>query len=228
MANGLIICKTVCHCKGIVDFVTPYGKETLDTDVSVKCSSLCGFRGEGIVLGRTEWILSVGCCEFRKESGHAGPLSLAGTATNIIFIAAKVLPRLTRVCRDKIRLLSRQNILLSRKTYFCRDKHILVATKLLLRQAYFCRDKSMLIATNLILSRQKFCRDKSFVATKMILVAAAANDRRQGSSSPSSRDWTSSLAVNNCTLVIRTSSRYLCFHTPCVHRPYKLRGGECR
>ena len=42
------------------------------------------------------------------------------------------------------------------------------------KSSCFCRDRSL---TNTFLSRQKYaCRDKSFVATKMILVAAHAND----------------------------------------------------
>ena len=45
----------------------------------------------------------------------------------------------------------------------------------------FCCDKSMLVATKvtkLCLSRERFCCDKTFVATKMILGAAPANDNR--------------------------------------------------
>ena len=131
------------------------------------------------------------------------------------------LSRQTRVCRDKTPLsswqkyacrdtyFSRDNFfvatslgrdkhnfvepkLLSRHTYFCRDKHVFVATKYL-----FCHDKSMLVAkntclsrqiyfvvTNIILSRQNFVaasillsRQKAcFVPRKIILVAAPAND----------------------------------------------------
>ena len=105
------------------------------------------------------------------------------------------LSRQTRVCRDKTRLLSRQK-------YACRGK-IFVATKLcLLRQIcfiktsvattkhlsrqqnfsrdktkYFCCDKYTSVAT-----KDMFCRNKHtfvkhvFVATKMIFVAALAND----------------------------------------------------
>ena len=53
------------------------------------------------------------------------------------------------------------------------------------RQKYACRDKSMLVETKVCLSRQNFCRDKNvFVETntcfetKMTLVVAPANDRR--------------------------------------------------
>ena len=103
-------------------------------------------------------------------------------------------------CRDKCSVatnacLSRQTIL-SRQAYFYRDKHVFVTTI-----HVFCRDKSMLVANrtfvatfvateifchdkhnfvatktfvtaSIFLSRQKTC----FVATKMILVAAPAND----------------------------------------------------
>ena len=105
-----------------------------------------------------------------------GWLSLAEAATGIIFIATKNVFGATKVC-------------LSRQTYFCRDKHLsrqfFIATNVILltRQAYFCRDKH--------LSQQKFCRGKHTfvatkdmfccdkhvsVATKIILMAAPAND----------------------------------------------------
>ena len=51
---------------------------------------------------------------------------------------------------------------------FCSEKCMLVATN-----TYICRDKH-------IFSRKKLCHDKHiFVATKIILVAAPANDRIQ-------------------------------------------------
>ena len=48
-----------------------------------------------------------------------------------------------------------------------------VATKkrVLSRQPYFCRDKR-----RVLLQQTRVCRDKTFVATKIILVAATAND----------------------------------------------------
>ena len=62
----------------------------------------------------------------------------------------------TKVC------LLRQNV--------CSDKHIFVATNI-------CRDKHNF--ASLLLSRQiRVCRDKTFVVTKIILVAAPANDFR--------------------------------------------------
>ena len=40
---------------------------------------------------------------------------------------------------------------------FCRDKSMLVATKLLPRQARVCHDKHNLVAASILLSRQKTC-----------------------------------------------------------------------
>ena len=63
-----------------------------------------------------------------------------------------------------------------------RDKHMLVATNkniILSRQKsiLLSRQKRCFVVTNTCLSRQtSVCRDKTFVATKMILVAAPAND----------------------------------------------------
>ena len=57
---------------------------------------------------------------------------------------------------------------------------MLVATNIFLSRQNFCRDKKHFVATKIILSLQAyFCRDKRvivFVATKLILVAAPAND----------------------------------------------------
>ena len=67
----------------------------------------------------------------------------------------------------QVSLLSRQTqIFLSREEYFCRDKHVFAATKVSLclsRQAYFSRDKRRILS-------------RTFVATKIIVVAAPAND----------------------------------------------------
>ena len=70
----------------------------------------------------------------------ACPVSLAGVATSIIFVATKDV-----FCRDKNMLvaktrLSRQTFFGRDKTYFCRDKHT---------KHVFCRDKSMLVETNM-------------------------------------------------------------------------------
>ena len=75
--------------------------------------------------------------------------------------------------------------------YFCRDNNFTATTTGLSRQK-FCRDKHtclsrqayLFVVTKISLSRQNICRDRirdtCFVATKMILVAAPANDKREG------------------------------------------------
>ena len=89
-----------------------------------------------------------------------------------IFVVTKVLSRQTRACCDKKRLLSQQKYALSRQNLFSRDKHNLVATSILLS-----RQKTCFVVTNTCLSLQTHvCHNKSFVTTKMILVAAPAND----------------------------------------------------
>ena len=57
--------------------------------------------------------------------------------------------------------------------YYGRDKHTFVATK-----DVFCRDKSKLVTTKLLWQQNYVCRDKSFVAKKLILMAAPANDTK--------------------------------------------------
>ena len=109
-----------------------------------------------------------------------------------MLVAIKLLSRQIFIATSL--LLSRQifiatSLLLSRQTHFCRDKT--------------CRNKGMLVATNTCLSRQKYfvvtsillsrqktylcktcvCHDKHvFVATKMKLVAAPANDKQHSAS----------------------------------------------
>ena len=64
-------------------------------------------------------------------------------------MATKVLWRQTRVCGDKIRLLSRQK-------YACCDKTFVVTKLCLSRQTYFCCDKHNFVAT-----KDVFCCDES-------------------------------------------------------------------
>ena len=64
--------------------------------------------------------------EAKSASGRA--LSLAGTATSIIFVATNIF------CRDK------HNFVATRQAYFCRGKHTFVAAK-----DVFCRDKNYII-----------------------------------------------------------------------------------
>ena len=105
-------------------------------------------------------------------------------------------------CREKYVFDATKQFFLSRQRqkYLCRDKHIfveiklsrqsmLVATTVLLRQTRVCRDKNNLARqkTYILLSQQMhvlsrqntFCGDiHVFVAAKIILVAAPANDKR--------------------------------------------------
>ena len=87
------------------------------------------------------------------------------------------------VIRGSAKTLPRTNTCLSRQIFvatkhFFRDKlkknrdKSFVATKVLSRQAYFCRDKRRVLSW-----QARVCRDRTFVATKIILVAAPANDR---------------------------------------------------
>ena len=96
---------------------------------------------------------------------------------NTSFVSTKVcLPR-QNICRDKICLSGQtfchdKHTFVTTKDVFCPDKHDkskLVATKV------FCRDKHIFVATE-----DMFCRDKHMiVATKIILMAAPANDTFQ-------------------------------------------------
>ena len=102
------------------------------------------------------------CSYFPRHKPAA--LSLEGSATSIIFVATK--------------------------RFFCRDKSMLVVV---MSRQNLCHDK--FVATNIILSRQKVCnfsvatsilfsrQNMSIVATKMILVAASADDSYQQFSS---------------------------------------------
>ena len=73
------------------------------------------------------------------------------------FVATKVCSPGQTFCRDKLTFVATKHV-------FCREKHNFVATKLLFRRAYFCRDKIRVFYV--------------FVATKIMLVAASANDKR--------------------------------------------------
>ena len=85
-------------------------------------------------------------------------------------------------CRDKPCLLRQVRVMCVVTKYFCRDKTrlfwrqnyasiIFVATNVFSRNTCFCRDKRR------VLSRQtRVCSDRTFVAAKIILVAAPAND----------------------------------------------------
>ena len=67
------------------------------------------------------------------------------------------------ISRDKHKFVATKLV----KTNICRDKHNFATTK--------SRRNTPFVATKLCM--YNFCRDKTFVATKMILVAAPANDK---------------------------------------------------
>ena len=92
--------------------------------------------------------------------------------TSTIFVTTKLLSQQTRVCHTKY--LSRQNFchannILSQQIFHhdksCHSKHTFVATK-----DVFCHNKNTFVTTKVSF------RDKTFVMTKMLLVAAPAND----------------------------------------------------
>ena len=124
-------------------------------------------------------------------------LSLVGAATSIFFVATKVLSWQTCycdnkcVCCDKTCLLLRQNCLLGQNfccdklllftfvaihvtKIFCHNKHNFVMTKLLPQQAGFCCNKRRVLSW-----QTRVCHNKTFVMTRMILLAAPANDTWQ-------------------------------------------------
>ena len=92
--------------------------------------------------------------------------------TNTYFVVTKVCLSRQRFCRAKLTFVTTKDVFVAIKHLFCHDKSMLVATNI------FCCDKQNCVATkaSILLSRQKTC----FVATKMILVAASANDKREG------------------------------------------------
>ena len=99
-------------------------------------------------------------------------VSLAGVATSIIFVATKVLSRLTHV-----RVLSQHSMLVATNIFgsdksFVTDFFVFVATK-----PFCCCNKHNFVATSLLLSRQ----NTSFVATKACLwrQACFCRDKRR-------------------------------------------------
>ena len=102
--------------------------------------------------------LSASQCQLQRCS-----LSLAGAATSIIFVATKVLSQQIFVATNTV----------------CLDKHTFSFP------LFCCCCDETFVRTSILLSRQtRVCRDKTFVATKMILEAAPANDISQRPSKP--------------------------------------------
>ena len=96
---------------------------------------------------------------------------------------SNVLSRQGLVCGDKTRLLLRQKFVAtntcSSRQKNCHDKHTFVASK-----DVFCCHQHVFVTKEVSLSRvatkHVFSRDKHvLVATKIILMAAPANDKRQ-------------------------------------------------
>ena len=106
---------------------------------------------------------------------------LAKPLSRQIFVSTNIILLLTFVATNTC--LSRQNrSLVATKVCLSRQK-VFVATNVLSRQkvlprlsrqAYFCRDKRLVL-----LRQARIFGDRTFVATKMILVAAPANDNRK-------------------------------------------------
>ena len=104
-------------------------------------------------------------------------MSLAGTATSIIFITTKVLSQQKDACQDKSFVMT--NLILSWQTFCCdkltfvktnsclsRQNTSFVVTKVCLARQNICHDKHVFVicfvALSILLSRQKMC----FVTTK--------------------------------------------------------------
>ena len=89
-------------------------------------------------------------------------------ATKLYFLRQNVCLEFvaTNTCLSGQKLFLHRHTFVATKDVFCRDKHVLVATKC---DKKVNRDKIMFVATNI-------SRDTSFVATKIILVAAPADD----------------------------------------------------
>ena len=87
---------------------------------------------------------------------RTGLLSLAGAATSIIFVATKFFWGL-------------DNVFVATKQVFCRDKSMVVATKLLSKQNIFSLSRQNMSFVAIKLWKYHFCPDKSFVATNMCL-----------------------------------------------------------
>ena len=107
-------------------------------------------------------------------------------ATNIIWSQQAYICCDKHVCRDKAFFTTNTR---HDKHKFCDKMTNLVATSIhLMRQTRVCRDKAFFTTNTCCHDKHKFCdkqndkrvcRDKTFVATKMILAAAPANDSHQ-------------------------------------------------
>ena len=132
-------------------------------------------------------------------------LSLAGAATSIIFVMTNTCLLQQNMCFVMTKVcLSQQNLCHDKhvccdKTSFVVTKNMLVAANMtnvlsrqtILSQQKFCHVKHTFVATKDVLCHNKHvfaahvCHDKTSVMTKMILMAAPANDRHR----PADTDW---------------------------------------
>ena len=93
---------------------------------------------------------------------HNPVVSLARAVTNIVFILIHVFVAATCVCHDKTHLLSQQ-------MYACEEKTFV--------KTNICRNKLLHDKRTVVVTKYVLCHGKHvFVATKITLVAAPAND----------------------------------------------------
>ena len=139
---------------------------------SRKKESCIGAYSFPVCVCKYHWreLPQVSFCRDRSLSQH-----------KYVFVTTKHVFRREKnmIVATKIIMFVATNTCLSRQT-FCLDKHTFVvkkdvATNILSRQAYFCREK------------RRVCCDKTFAATKMIPVAAPANDMQAGLASAGDR-----------------------------------------
>ena len=121
--------------------------------------------------------------------------------TNVVFFCDKHMFVMTKYvfCCKKYMLVATKYCLYDchNKTFAatntCCNKHNFVMTKVLSWQKMFCHNKHLFVTTkHIVMTKDVFCCDKrvccnkhvwhnkTFVATKMIFVAAVANDRMNG------------------------------------------------
>ena len=106
-------------------------------------------------------------------------------ATKHVSVDTKVCLSRLKLCHDKI-MVVRQNFFCRDKTFvttICWDKYLFVATNTSFIATKLFVEKQLLsrqifIATKVFVATNIFCRDKRRVTTKIILVAAPANDRK--------------------------------------------------
>ena len=135
---GAVQLVSLVHC-----WDTPEGGCHGDlADSAVSCDDDVGLNVLGCpadILGTT-----VSCWD--------APVSSAGAATSIIFVATKHVP-----CRDKSMLAATKHLL--RPTYFCRDKTFVTTN--ICRDKHVCREKHTFVATEDVfyLKHVSVCRD---------------------------------------------------------------------